>query len=241
MEIMTFKQGDKILTTTWERFKWLTHMYPNHDISKDDLVTIFYRFAELPLNYKELVQKSAELITTRSGKEVKSPPMPLSNSLPILQEVEIEEETPSKQPNKEKDLQKKKDEVDELADRSLKYPMGIAENVPVKVDRFVFPVDFVILDMAEDNQVPLILGRPFLNTSNAVIHLSKKQLALGVIDEIVSFLIEKAIRYTKSTNDTCYFMDILNPCTEKEVKSYLSIGKKLDALCNNPKWWNWYN
>jgi hypothetical protein len=53
----------------------------------------------------------------------------------------------------------------QLADRSVKYPRGIMENILVKVDKFVFPVDFVILDMDEDEKVPLILVHPFLATS----------------------------------------------------------------------------
>ncbi|XP_021995207.1 uncharacterized protein LOC110892347 [Helianthus annuus] len=50
----------------------------------------------------------------------------------------------------------------QLADRSVKFPRGVVENMLVKVDKFVFPVDFIILDMDEDSEVPLILGRPFL-------------------------------------------------------------------------------
>ncbi|GKB38461.1 putative reverse transcriptase domain-containing protein, partial [Tanacetum coccineum] len=49
----------------------------------------------------------------------------------------------------------------ELADRIVKYPKGIAENVLVGIGKFVFPVDFIILDKPEDIKVPLILGRPF--------------------------------------------------------------------------------
>ncbi|XP_073139095.1 uncharacterized protein [Henckelia pumila] len=52
----------------------------------------------------------------------------------------------------------------QLADRSIKYPRGIIEDVLVKVDKFIFPVDFVVLDMEEDLDMPLILGRPFLDT-----------------------------------------------------------------------------
>nr|GEU35261.1 hypothetical protein [Tanacetum cinerariifolium] len=50
----------------------------------------------------------------------------------------------------------------ELANRTIKQPKGIAENVLVKIGKFVFPSDFIILDIPEDNDVPLILGRPFL-------------------------------------------------------------------------------
>ena len=62
-----------------------------------------------------------------------------------------------------------------LADRAVKIPKGIVEDVLVKVHKFYYPVDFVVLDtepMAEStNQVPIILGRPFLATSNAIINL----------------------------------------------------------------------
>ena len=61
-----------------------------------------------------------------------------------------------------------------LADRSVKIPKGIVEDVLVKVDKFYYPVDFVVLDtepMAEGtNHVPIILGRPFLAASNAIIN-----------------------------------------------------------------------
>ena len=61
-----------------------------------------------------------------------------------------------------------------LADRSVKIPKGIVEDVLVKVDKFYYPVDFVVLDtepVAEGiNQVPIILGRPFLATCNAIIN-----------------------------------------------------------------------
>ncbi|KAL6327794.1 hypothetical protein AAG906_025659 [Vitis piasezkii] len=61
-----------------------------------------------------------------------------------------------------------------LADRSVKIPRGIIEDVLVQVDNFYYPVDFVVLDMdpimKEANYVPIILGRPFLATSNPVIN-----------------------------------------------------------------------
>ncbi|GKD91998.1 reverse transcriptase domain-containing protein [Tanacetum coccineum] len=53
----------------------------------------------------------------------------------------------------------------ELADRSIQYPRGIIENVLIKVDKLILPIDFVILDMPEDSRVPIILGRPFLATA----------------------------------------------------------------------------
>ena len=57
----------------------------------------------------------------------------------------------------------------QLADRSIKHSKGIVEDVLIKVGKFIFPVDFIILDMIEDLEVSLILGRPFLATGKALI------------------------------------------------------------------------
>jgi len=53
----------------------------------------------------------------------------------------------------------------QLADRSVKYPDGIIEDVLVKVGEIYIPTDFVVMEMEEDNQVPILLGRPFLATA----------------------------------------------------------------------------
>ncbi|GKC91072.1 putative reverse transcriptase domain-containing protein [Tanacetum coccineum] len=68
----------------------------------------------------------------------------------------------------------------ELADKTVKYPKGIVVNVLVGIGKFVFPVDFIILDMAEDIKVPLILGRPFLSTARAKIDVFKRNITLRI-------------------------------------------------------------
>ncbi|GJW53561.1 hypothetical protein Tco_0097646 [Tanacetum coccineum] len=57
----------------------------------------------------------------------------------------------------------------ELADKTVKYPKGIAKNVLVEIGKFTFSIDFIILNMPEDIKVPLILGRPFLSTAKSKI------------------------------------------------------------------------
>ncbi|XP_022040159.1 uncharacterized protein LOC110942698 [Helianthus annuus] len=84
----------------------------------------------------------------------------------------------------------------QLADSSVKYPRGIVENMLVKIDKFVFPVDFVILDMDEDKNVPLILGRPFLATARALIDVCTGRLTLRVDDEEVTFDIGKSMQHS---------------------------------------------
>ena len=73
----------------------------------------------------------------------------------------------------------------QLADRSLTHPQGIIEDMLVKVDKFIFQGDFIVLDMEEDKEVPIILGRPFLATSRALIDVQKGELRLrGQDDEV---------------------------------------------------------
>ncbi|GJY26082.1 retrovirus-related pol polyprotein from transposon TNT 1-94, partial [Tanacetum coccineum] len=75
----------------------------------------------------------------------------------------------------------------ELADRMVKYPKGIAENVLVGIGKFVFPVDFIILDMPEDIKVPLILRRSFLFIAHAKIDVYKRKITLRVGEERIVF------------------------------------------------------
>nr|GEU84323.1 reverse transcriptase domain-containing protein [Tanacetum cinerariifolium] len=66
----------------------------------------------------------------------------------------------------------------ELADQTISKPTGVAENVFMKVGKFYFPVDFVVLDFVADPRVPLILGRPFLSTAHAIIDVHEGEIIL---------------------------------------------------------------
>ena len=66
----------------------------------------------------------------------------------------------------------------QLADRSVRKPRGIVEDVLVRVAKLIIPVDFVILDIDDDVEVPLILGRPFLNTSRTLIDVKGGKMTL---------------------------------------------------------------
>ena len=68
----------------------------------------------------------------------------------------------------------------ELADNSVRYPLGIAEDVPVKIGEHLVPNDFVILDMGEGSKAPLILGRPFLKTARANIDVGKGEIKFDI-------------------------------------------------------------
>ncbi|GJT51279.1 zinc finger, CCHC-type containing protein [Tanacetum coccineum] len=75
----------------------------------------------------------------------------------------------------------------ELADRTVKRPKRIVENVLVGIDKFTFLVDFIILDIPEDFKTPLILGRPFLSTAHAIINVFKAKITLSVGNDKIFF------------------------------------------------------
>ena len=83
----------------------------------------------------------------------------------------------------------------QLADRTIKNPYGIIEDVLVKVDKFLFPSDFVVMDMDEDNEVTLILGRPFVKTTRVVIDVDDEKLSVRVQDDEVQFNVFKAMKH----------------------------------------------
>ncbi|GKD62506.1 reverse transcriptase domain-containing protein, partial [Tanacetum coccineum] len=74
----------------------------------------------------------------------------------------------------------------ELADRTISKPTGVAENVFVKVGKFYFPADFVVLDFIADPRVPLILGRPFLRTAHALIDVYEGEIILRNDDQTLT-------------------------------------------------------
>ncbi|XP_058003967.1 uncharacterized protein LOC131180630 [Hevea brasiliensis] len=103
----------------------------------------------------------------------------------------------------------------QLVDRSIKYPMGILENIPIKVGKFFIPVDFVVLKMEEDVQIPIILGRPFLSTAEAIIDVKNERLTLKVGDEEVEFNLFNTMKH-KFEPDECLRVDIVDKQVEEE-------------------------
>ncbi|GJX82344.1 reverse transcriptase domain-containing protein [Tanacetum coccineum] len=132
-----------------------------------------------------IVHVHVNTVFTRSGKSYDPPDNPndqLNNSkTPINFDSDREDDEPTPQP-KTKPL---KPIIETLLPKpykpkisSFQYPVRIAKNMLVEVGKFTFPADFVILEMEEDSKVPLILGRPFLHTADAVIRVKQKQLNL---------------------------------------------------------------
>ena len=85
----------------------------------------------------------------------------------------------------------------EMADKTMQSPKGIVENVLVKIDRFVFPVDFVILEITEDDKIPIILGRPLLTTAHAKVDVFARKMTIEVNGKVLTFKANDIVTFPK--------------------------------------------
>ena len=99
----------------------------------------------------------------------------------------------------------------QMVDKTLAQPKGILEDVLIKVGKFIFLVDFVVIDIEEDKQVPLLLGRPFLETRAALIDVKKGELTLRVGDEAVHFNLNHSLKQPKLINADCEIVETKIP------------------------------
>ena len=95
----------------------------------------------------------------------------------------------------------------QMADRTMAKPEGFIEDVLVKVGKFIFPVDFIILDMEEDSQVPLLLGRPFLATRATLIDMQKGVLTLRVGEEAADFNLLQSLKNLDTDRENYKLVD----------------------------------
>ncbi|XP_062093867.1 uncharacterized protein LOC133799894 [Humulus lupulus] len=104
----------------------------------------------------------------------------------------------------------------QLADRSLAHPDGKIEHVLVRVDKFIFPADFFVLDYETDIEVPIILGRPFLATGRTLMDVEKGELTMRAQEEQVTFKVFIPIRSPDEVGD-CFAITVKNSNMEEEV------------------------
>ncbi|CAL8988370.1 unnamed protein product, partial [Prunus brigantina] len=113
----------------------------------------------------------------------------------------------------------------QLADRTIRYPKGILEDVLVKVEELILPADFLVLEMEEapihDNQLPLILGRPFMATAGAIIDVKKGTLTMNVFDETIAFKVFEASKFPSDEHEVFQLDAIDTMVKEALPMSYL--------------------
>ncbi|GJX81259.1 reverse transcriptase domain-containing protein [Tanacetum coccineum] len=116
----------------------------------------------------------------------------------------------------------------ELADRSITRPKGVAKDVFVKVGKFHYPADFVVVDYDADLRVPLILGRPFLRTARALIDVYGEEITLRFNDEAITFKVGQTSRYSYNNSESVNRIDVIDVSCEEyaqEVLGFLDSSK----------------
>ncbi|GJU47063.1 reverse transcriptase domain-containing protein [Tanacetum coccineum] len=109
----------------------------------------------------------------------------------------------------------------ELANRSIQYQRGISENALIKIDKFILPIDFVILNMREDSKISIILGRPFLEIARAMIDVFNKKITLRVGNKEVIFYVDQSIKRPLTKDDECYGIDFLDTTIHSKTQELL--------------------
>ncbi|XP_022148334.1 uncharacterized protein LOC111017014 [Momordica charantia] len=104
----------------------------------------------------------------------------------------------------------------QLADQSLTHPEGKIEDVLVQVDKFIFPIDFIILDYDADKEVHIIIRRPFLATERALVNVHKGKLTMRVLDQEVKFSVYGSMIFPA---EECLVIKILDEALMKELET----------------------
>nr|GEU32140.1 reverse transcriptase domain-containing protein [Tanacetum cinerariifolium] len=129
----------------------------------------------------------------------------------------------------------KKSQVKLKLDRSISRPIGVSEDVYVKVGKFHFSADFVVIDFDVDPRVPLILGRSFLKTGRALIDMFESELTVRVGKEAITFNLDQTSRYSANYNNmTANRIDVIDMAYKEYSQEVLGfsdeITKEVDAF-----------
>nr|GEW12445.1 hypothetical protein [Tanacetum cinerariifolium] len=112
----------------------------------------------------------------------------------------------------------------EMADMTIRAPLGIVENIIVKIDNFLFPFDLGIIDMLGEPDETIILGRPFLATIHAQIDVFKRENSVGIGEEGVKFNMNRGISHSGIPVEKIYMASSVH---EKEYFNSLETEKRL--------------
>nr|GFA52487.1 reverse transcriptase domain-containing protein [Tanacetum cinerariifolium] len=126
----------------------------------------------------------------------------------------------------------------ELADRTISKPTGVAENVFIKVGKFYFPSDFVILDFVADPRVPLILGRPFLSTAHALIDVYEGEITLRHDDQSLTLKCGDTPSISYNNLESLNTVDLINATCEEFSQAVLGftddVSTEVSSLIYEP-------
>nr|GFA81565.1 reverse transcriptase domain-containing protein [Tanacetum cinerariifolium] len=122
----------------------------------------------------------------------------------------------------------------ELVDRTISKPTGVAENVFVKVGKFYFPADFVILDFVAEPRVPLILGRPFLSTVHALIAVYECEITLRHDDQSLTLKCGDTPSVSYNNLESLNKVDLIDATCEEYSEEVLGFADVVSNEVSTP-------
>nr|GEY37087.1 hypothetical protein [Tanacetum cinerariifolium] len=122
----------------------------------------------------------------------------------------------------------------ELADRTISKPTGVAENVFVKVGKFYFSTDFVILDFVADPRVPLVLGRPFLSTAHALIDVYEGEITLRHDDQSLTLKCGDTPSISYNNLESLNKVDLIDATCEEYSQAVLEFTDDVSTEVSSP-------
>ncbi|XP_016173139.1 uncharacterized protein LOC107615602 [Arachis ipaensis] len=123
----------------------------------------------------------------------------------------------------------------QLADSTFKFPHGVVEDLLVKVGDFIFPADFIVLDMEEEANASIILGRPFLAITGAIIDVQKGELVLRLHEEKMVFNVFTTMSYPKESIGEYMMVDTMETLVQgvrEEDKLEDEMKQRKPASCS---------
>nr|GEV53940.1 DNA-directed DNA polymerase [Tanacetum cinerariifolium] len=178
-------------------------------------------------NTEEILDKE-QSNSSGSTAQVQPPVVPISIPKPDVPRTQSKPTIPY--PSRDGELTPTRMTPLELADRSITRPKRVAEDVFVKVGKFHFPTDFVVVEFEADPRVPLILGRSFLRTGRALIDVYGEEITLRVNDESITFNLNQTMRYSSTYDDTSVNrVDVIDIACEDFVQDVLDFQYNLKS------------
>jgi hypothetical protein len=104
-----------------------------------------------------------------------------------------------------------------MADQLVKLPIGVVEDMLIQIGKYFISIDFVIVDMEEDAQTPLLLGRPFLNMAKAIIDVHEGMIFFKIGDDKITFQVDRAMKYP-SNEKSIFRIDVVDTLVQKELQ-----------------------
>lgn len=110
----------------------------------------------------------------------------------------------------------------QLANRSVKYPVGILKDVPIRIGKLYIPTNFVIMEIEEDSQIPILLGRPFLAMIGAIVDVKRGRLTFQVWDKRIEFILSKIMK-NPSLRGSCCLVDIIDVVLNRAQQNHVRL------------------